>query len=151
MTSYLRFNSARFLKNSRKWDEELKQLQDALDSITEIGGACDDPGHSSDISKPTERTSLDRMEIESRINVLKLYKRALTYCMRVLSDYDKVLIDGFFFNAGSIQTFVELWCKENGYTNRTYCYRDRRIALDHFADAAEEFMRLVGYDVPTRN
>lgn len=151
MNSYLRFNSARFLKNSRKWDDELKQLHNALDSITEIGGASDDPGRSSDISRPTERTSLDRMAIESRINVLNLYKRALTYCMKVISDYDKVLIEGFFFNSGSIHIFVELWCKENGYTNRTYCYRDRRIALEHFADAAEEFMRLVGYDVPTHD
>lgn len=151
MMSYLRFDSARFLKNSKSWDDELKKLRDALDSITEIGGASDEPGRSSEISRPTERTSLDRMAIEGRISILEIYKAALKYCMKKLSAYDRELIEGFFYNSGSIQIFVELWCKEHDYTNRTYCYRDRRTALEHFADTAEEYMRMIGYDVPTHN
>ena len=142
----MEFNIERFLRESRTWSEELKGLQDELDSITEIGGASDNPGHTTDISRPVERTAIDRDRVMSRMGQLKHYIDALNAGMNGLSEYDRELIMGFFFGDRNMFAFVDAWCREHN-SNRQYCYRDRRIALDHLRIRIQNYMRIHGYDV----
>lgn len=146
MINYIQFDIERFLRDARNWAEELKGLQEELDSITEISGASDNPGHGSDISKPVERTAIDRDSVMSRMGQLKCYIDALNAGMNGLSEHDRELIIGFFFGDKNMFAFVEAWCRAHN-SNRQYCYRDRRMALDHLRVRVVNYMRLHGYDV----
>lgn len=149
MINYIQFDIERFLRDSRTWEGELKELKKELDSITEISGASDNLGHSTDISKPVERIAIDRDRVMSRMGQLKHYIDALDAGMKGLTEHDRELIIGFFFGDRSMFAFVDAWCREHN-SNRQYCYRDRRIALDHLRIRIQNYMRIHGYDVQTR-
>lgn len=143
--SYYVFDIERFLRDSKGWSDELKSLQEELDSITEISGASDAPGHSTDISRPVERIAIRRDQIVSRAEHIKVCVDALNAGMSVISEHDRELILGFFFGEKAIYKFIDAWCEKH-CSNRQYCYRDRRLALDHLRVRVEGYMKVHGYD-----
>lgn len=147
MYEYIGFKAEKFLKDSRKWDEELAGYVKELEEITLIKGESDSVGHSTEISRPVESLAVRRDKVVSKINRVRAKQNLLAYCLKRLSQYDYELICGFFYNKGPTYKFVELWCDKHEIGNREYCYRDRRIALEHLSEVAEGYLRSHGYDV----
>lgn len=144
MNNYVRFDIESFLRDSKRWDAELKSLQTELDSIAYIKGAPDTPARSSEPSRPTESIAVERDRLMTRIDRLNEYKTVLGNCLDQISDHDRELIDGFFFGRVNIFSFVDSWCRKHA-SNTRYCYRDRRIALDHLRSKVEAYMYSHGY------
>lgn len=144
MNRYIRFDADRFIRDSRLWGEELSRLKEELDSITEIGGSGGQIPTSNEISRPVERTAIEREDILSRMQQIDEYQKAFKYAWEHVGEYDREMLEGFFFKP--IVKFIEEWCVEHT-SNRQYCYRDRRIALEHFREVIEYWIREHGYDV----
>ena len=139
MDRYNKFDAEQFLKDAVFWSKQIDDLQLQLEAVTEIGGASDNPGHSGEISKPVEMTAVRREQIQMEIDRIREYQSAFLYAWYQVTDYDRELIAGFFIARGSIYKFVDSWCAKHA-SNRQYCYRDRRLAVEHFGNYVVEWM-----------
>lgn len=146
MNKYIRLDAEQFLRDSHYWKDEIKRLEDELDSISELKAAPQTPVKSSNVSKPVENTVLDRERIQSQIDRLREYQKAFEYAWNNISDYDQEMIVGFFFNPGGSWNFVNAWIEKH-HSNRQYCYRDRRLAIESFRKCLETWTRAQGGNI----
>ena len=131
MQEYIRFDAEKFLRNSKHWDEDISRLKDELDALAEIGELKSSEVTSSQISKPVERAVLERDGLLSQIRKIEKHKAAFDYAWNKLTDDERYMLNGFFFDDNPIWQFVDDWVEKNA-SNRQYCYQARREALDHF-------------------
>lgn len=141
MRKYVKFDSVQFLKDSRHWEEETRMLEQELVAITEIGGAGKGMPSGGGVSKPTERTAMDRDKVERKLAKLHKYKTCFVFAWRCLGEADKQLLVGFYYAPGYVYEFVDQWCQKYA-SNREYCYQAKREAEKHFGDACEKWMEL---------
>lgn len=146
MREYITFDSRRFLNESKRWTEQIKELELEKASITEIGGMSEGMPSGGNISRPTENVAIRRDLIQMKINEIYDRQACFLYAWERLSAADKNILTGFYYTPGFIHNFVEKWCAENA-SNRQYCYQFRREAEHRFGLLCEKWMEIQGYDV----
>lgn len=137
MINYMRFDSESFLKDSRRWDAEIKELHRELDAISELKAIEQSPTKSSSISNPTFNTAAERERILLRIEQRKMYQRALAYAYGCLSEPQKEVLDLFFYSKGYIPPLIEKYGLKHALC-RSDVYKARREALDELSRIIEE-------------
>ena len=145
MNRYIKFDSDRFLKDSRHWSKQIEELELEKASITEIGGSGEGIPSGNEVSRPTERVALLRNQIQAKINKIYDFQTCMKYAWESISEEDRILLTGFYFAPGYIYQYVEIWCASNA-TNRQYCYQAKREALQRFGNACEKWMEMQGYE-----
>lgn len=145
MNRYIKFDSDRFLKDSKDWSRQIEELELEKASITEIGGSGEGMPSGNTISNPTQRVALQRDEVQMRINRIYDYQTCFRFAWETIDDEDRLLLTGFYFAPGYIYDFVRKWVEENA-SNTQYCYRAKREALQRFGQACERWMELQGYE-----
>lgn len=146
MYRYFGLDAQAFLKDSKQWEGELKAKNDELESITEIQGTSTEHISGGGISKPTERTALQREEVRAEIARIEHYKMCFKYAWNCLCAEDVEILTGFYFTKGFISRFVDAWVKEHA-SNRQYCYNAKREAEKRFGAYCVKWMEKNGYDV----
>lgn len=137
MINYMRFDSESFLKDSRRWESEIKELYQELDAISELKAIEQSPTKSSSISNPTFNTVAQRGRIMVKIEQRKTYQQALTYAYSHLSEPQKEVLDLFFYSKGYIPPLIEKYGLKHTLC-RSDVYKARREALDEFSRLIEE-------------
>lgn len=90
----------KFLKDSRKWNQELKQHLAELDCVTDLSAVVNSEVHTGHISHPTEYSAMDRINITMKIDRLKNYQKLLEVGLSSLNEDEKKVIDAFYFTEG---------------------------------------------------
>ena len=145
MNNYIKFDTEKFLKDSRGWADKMKELEQELESITEISGHTEGAPSGGGVSSPTERTAVERDAIQRQIDTIREYMDCFKYAWDCASEDDKLILKGFYFAPGYIYRFVEYWCEENA-SNRDYCYKAKRETEQRFGEACRRWMKEHGYD-----
>ena len=141
MQKYIKFDTEQFLKDSKHWEDQIESLKRELASVTEIGGVGEGVPSGGGISRPTERTALDREEILQKIRKINEYRDCFKFAWQCVGESDKLILTGFYFAPGYTYQFVNKWCEENA-SNREYCYKAKREAENRFGSACERWMEL---------
>lgn len=141
MKYYIRFDTERFLKDSRHWGELMADLRLELAAITEIGGAGGGIPSGGEVSRPTERTAIDRDKILQQMDTIKKYRECFRYAWDRMTEPDQILLAGFYYSPGYVYQFVDQWCTENA-SNRDYCYKAKREAEERFGAVCEDWIRM---------
>lgn len=133
MNKYMRFDAVSFLRDSKTWDEQIREKQRDLYAITEISGTSNDSlGRSGTISDPVLQVAAQRERLEFEIFRLESYQQALSYARRMLSEAQNEVIDVFFFKGGYIAPLVDKHGSKWGLC-RDGVYKARREALDELS------------------
>lgn len=136
MNDWRPFDIKSFLKASRHWDDDIKKLQAEHDALSELPAAGNNPGRSSEVSDLTANAALRRLEIQKKIEDIKLYKEMLDYALKMLSNEDKRLIEGFYYPRKAIGVFVWEYGREKGLC-KNKVYEQREIVLQKMARTIE--------------
>ena len=130
----------KFLKERNKWEKEIRDKKNELDSILELSAISNSEVHSSNISKPTENTAFDRMKVEEELARLLSYKQILDYGLSNISETERRLIEGFFFTKGKSTNMIEdTFSHEFHYSPRTI-KRMKNRAIIAFVNAIREII-----------
>ena len=134
------FNIEKFIKNiNGKWKEEKKQLQEQLDSITELPSIENQSGvRGTEKSDPTSKQAILRMKIEHDIEDIEWCEKVYEMAKQRLPDTERELFNGFFESKGkkAMWKFVEEQCEKN-HTTQSSIYRKRQEILDKYKDIVE--------------
>lgn len=131
LEQFVEFNPTKFLKESKKWKDKLKDIKDELDSIAELPAIESSGVQSSSISDLTYNTALKRLKLTNEQEYLEACISIRDWALSNLSPFDRELIEGFFYPKTSIYMFVENFKIENALCTSDV-YSARREALDSF-------------------
>ena len=132
INKYMRFDAAGFLKDSKTWEKQKRELQRELDAITEVKGQADSVGRSGKIGDPVSSTASEREKLEIGIARLDTYQRALSYARGILTDAQNEVLDIFFFKHGYMPPLIDEYGRKYALC-RTDVYKARREALEDLA------------------
>ncbi len=125
MTDWRPFDIKSFLKASKHWDDEIKRLQDEHDSLSVLPSGSDVPsGKTGAVSDMTANAAMRRLKIVAQIEDLLLNKEILAFALKMLTEDERRLIDGFYYPKKSIGTFVYEYGRSKGI-NKDYVYAER--------------------------
>ncbi len=124
------FDTEMFIRQLRTWRDEKKKLQAELDAITLLPSMNNESGvRGSDISEPTARIALRRMEITSQIDDIEeceaMYERAKGY----LTPEELEIFQMFFEPKKPIWKSIDEYSGGN-YVCRGLIYKRRRQVLE---------------------
>ena len=129
------FDTNMFLKKSKYWPMEKAKLKKELDEMPELPSTENKSGvRSGNISDMTGQMAMRRLEIEAQIEEIELYEEMLRYGLSVLSEDEKDVINGFYFDGRAIGTFVWKYGRKSGIC-KDYVYAKRNRALKKMGDA----------------
>ena len=130
MDQWRPFDIRSFLKESKKWDGQIKKLEEELENISELPSTGNNPVvGNGNISDLTAKTAVRRFEISAEIEEIKLNKEMLAFAMKRLSDDEKQLIQGFYYPKKRIDRFISDYGSEHGLC-RSYVYEKLNRTLD---------------------
>ena len=138
MSEWRHFDTEAFLKASRFWDEKIKELETELSNMSGLPAVNNESGiRGSDISDMTAQMALRRLKITAQIEDIKLDKEILKYALKMLSEEESELINGFFFPKKAIGTFVWEYSRKYAMSERKV-YEERKRVLRKMGDLIEE-------------
>lgn len=108
MNRYITFNPDKFLRESKRWKQERKELMLELGNILELPAISNSEVHSTNISDPTARTAERKLAITQELNRLDSYEKLLEYGLSHLTDQERAIIKAFYFDKGYIGAKVEM-------------------------------------------
>lgn len=118
MERYIEFNAVKFLKESKHWEEEKKELQDKLNGITEIKGIDNSPIRSGRLHDSVADVVAQRERIQEQIERIEYYQRAFNVVKKLLSEEENEIIDVFFVKDGYIHKRIRKFAREHGIRER---------------------------------
>lgn len=123
------FDTKSFLKASKKWDDDIKKLENELENMSMLPSVDNKTGiRSGNISDLTQRMAIRRLEIIAEIEELKLNKEMLRYGLNMLPKDSRELIHGFFFSDTPKSIFAREYGMKHGICD-TYVYEERDRVL----------------------
>ena len=142
MNKWRPFDIKSFLKASRHWDDDIKKLQEEHDNLSVLPGMSDVPsGKTGNVSDVTAGAALRRLKITSQIEEIKLNKEILAFALKMLTEDERALIEGFYYPKKSIAVFIQEYGREHGMgRSLVYTERDRieqsmaRVIEDRYYD-----------------
>lgn len=124
------FDTERFIKNLKLWKKEKERLKQELESIPELPSVRNDSGvHSTEISEPTARIALKRLEIIEQIEDIERCERTYEIAKGYLTPAELEIFTIFFEPKEPIWKGVDRYAHGN-YTCRMNIYRERRKILE---------------------
>ena len=129
---YMRFDVAGFLKDSKMWETQKRELQKELDAITEIKGQSDSVGRSGKIGDPVSSVASEREKLEIGIARIDTYQRALSYARGILTEAQNEVLDIFFFKRGYMPPLIDEYGRKYALC-RSDVYKARREALEELS------------------
>lgn len=137
MIRYMRFDIESFIRDSKQWDSEIKDIKAELEAISELKAIEQSPIHSSNISDPTSNTASEYEKLKTKLDRLATYQAAFRYAFNRLSEAQKEVIELFFFQGGMkgqlAYDYGRKWA-----LNTKAVYAERRLALNLMRDIIEE-------------
>lgn len=125
-----RFDIKAFLKASRHWKQDKERLTKELDNILYLPSVTNESGvRSGNIADPAAQTALRSLELQAKIEKIKLYEEMLKYAMNQLTADERNLIDGFFYPRKTIGVFVHDYGRKHGLC-KDYVYAERERVLE---------------------
>ena len=137
MERYIEFNCHKFLKDSRRWDSEIKEIESQIESITEVQSPSATPGRSGQVSDPVGDTAAKLIALKAQLQRLQTYKTALSLALDCLSKRQKEVIDLFYFRQGYISHHIDRYAVKYGIC-RSYVYKEKREAVGEIARIINE-------------
>ena len=124
------FDTELFIKQLRKWREEKKKLQQALDDMPMLPSANNESGvRSTDISEPTARLALKRMQITDEIEDIERCEKAYELAKSRLTPDELEVFQIFFEPKKPIWVAIDEYSGGN-YVCRGIVYQRRRKVIE---------------------
>lgn len=124
------FDIKSFLKASRYWRSERERFEQELNNLLYLPSVNNESGiRSGNIAEPTAKTALRSLELQAKIEEIKLNETMLDYALGKLTADERSLIDGFFFPKKNIGAFVYDYGRKHGLC-KDYVYAEREKVLD---------------------
>ena len=127
------------LTDFKGYPKEIKDLKEELRNILELSAVKNSEVQSSNISKPTQETAIERVDIEMQIAVLERMDELVKKAFAALSKTHRDVLDLFFFNRGLMRYNVQEFA-DTHFLSVSGVYRERRLALNEFARIYEEYL-----------
>ena len=128
------FNTHAFLKQSKKWDEKIKEIEQKLAEISELPAVENKTGvRSGKTSDLTQQTAMKKMELQEKLDRLKRDKEMLQYALDKLGEPDRELINGFYFSKKQRSIFVWNYGRKYGLC-KDYVYSERNRVLKEMGE-----------------
>lgn len=138
--NYRKFDTERFLKDSRHFALKRKQLERDLKYLLDLTAISQDtPVQTSNIADTVGTTAVKREEIQNKLDIINRYISALDNSRKVLDDRENDCIEIFFFKRGYIYALVDDFCYR-WHVSPSECYRIRRRAIDKLSTSLEEIL-----------
>lgn len=130
LESCVHFDTELFIKNLKTWKEEKRRLQLELESMPELPSVENKSGvRSTDVSDPTSRQAIRRIEIENEIEDIEKCERVYEIARKHLTPEELAVFKVFFEPKDPIWKEIDRFTRGN-YTCRMNMYRDRRKILE---------------------
>ena len=124
------FDTEMFIKQLKKWEKEKEKLQEQLDNISLLPSINNDSGvRGTDISDPTSRLALKRLELIEQIEDIEECERVYEVAKGFLTPEELEIFKVFFEPKEPIWRGIDRYAQGN-YTCRMNVYRQRRKILD---------------------
>ena len=124
------FDTERFIKNLKNWKKEKEKLKKELEEMPMLPSVKNDSGvHSTDVSDPTSRLALKRLEIIDEIEDIEQCERAYEIAKGHLTPHELEIFKIFFEPKEPIWKGIDRYAHGN-YTCRMNIYRERRKILE---------------------
>ena len=124
------FDIKSFLKASRYWKNEKERLEQELENTLYLPSVNNVTGvRSGNIAEPAAKTALRNLEIQAKIEEIRLNETMLDYALSKLSEDERSVIDGFFYPRKSIGVFVHDYGRKHGLC-KDYVYAERERVLE---------------------
>ena len=124
------FDTELFIKQLKVWREEKKKLQEKLDAIPLLPSTTNESGvRGSDISEPTARLAMKRIELLDQIKDIEKCERAYDLAKARLTPEELEIFQMFFEPKKLISTAVDEYSGGN-YVCRGIVYKRRRQVLE---------------------
>lgn len=137
INSYVRFDSVKFLKDSRDWKKRRDLLEAELDSIPLVTAIhTTEQGKTANPQSPVESVAIKRERISTQIAYIDSLEKAKRSVLGKLSDEQVNIINGFFFGEVPISVFVHKYSEEH-YICNSEVYKLRREALEIVTELLE--------------
>lgn len=132
------FDSEEFIKNLKKWRIEKEKYIEQLEALSELPSVDNKSGvHSSEISDPTAKQTMDRLRLEFEIEDIEWCEEAYRYGMGKLSEEERELLLMFFEPKKPIWREIEDYT-EKKFISRMTTYTRRRDAIRKLNNIIEE-------------
>lgn len=126
---YITFDVVRFLRDARKWEQKIKELDEKYKELSQFNDLCLMNGETVMVTK--EKIRLEVQQIQD-------YQKALDTALFKLNGKEKEAIMGFFFSDTPVADFVEKWAKKY-HSNARYCYYYRQEVIEKMAKTLLEY------------
>ena len=135
------FDTEMFIKQLKIWGKEKERLKERLEDIPLLPSLNNESGvRSTDISEPTARLALKRLEITEQIEDIERCERVYEIAKSHLTPEERELFEMFFEPKEPIWRAIEKYEREK-YTSRMNIYRERRRVLKKLDEViATEFL-----------
>ena len=138
---YIRLCPETVLADCKGYHKEIKDLKRELSSILELKAVGNSEVHTQNISDPTGDTAVKRVDLAMQIAVLEQMDHIVKMSLDRLDENQREIINLFFFKRGMMGYNVQEFATTNGYSIAGV-YRERRLALNAFADIMSEYLGL---------
>ena len=139
---YQRICPESVLTDYKGYPAEIKKLKSELESILELTAVGNSEVHTSNISDPTGDTAVKRVDLAMQIAVLEKMGELVQLAYAELSEMHREILDIFFFKKGMMGYNVQEYA-DTHYMSIASVYRERRHALNEFAERFEEWLNAV--------
>lgn len=133
---YQRICPEQVLTDYKGYKSEIKQLNAELKAVLELSAVGNSEVHTANISDPTGDTAVKRVDLAMQIAVLEKMGALVEAALRDLSELHQNVLDLFFFKRGLMGYNVQEFADEH-FMSVAGVYRERRIALNEFAEIYE--------------
>lgn len=140
MNRYIRFDSKKFLKESKRWEKEKEKLLEEMAELAELQKKGESNGKSQSISDNTAGAVIDRQRLQRQVDRLDNYQQALNYAWKHLSDEQREALTALFFTNGIMSHNVSD-CAQKLAVCVDKVYKLSREALEEVADLVEEWYK----------
>ena len=130
LQSCVHFDTELFIKNLKEWRKEKERLIQELESMSELPSISNESGvRGTDISDPTARQAVKRLEIIEQIEDIEQCERVYEIAKKHLTPEELAVFNVFFEPKDPIWKEIDRYARGN-YTCRMNMYRDRRKILE---------------------
>lgn len=124
------FDTELFIKNLKQWRKEKEKLKLELEEMSELPSINNESGvRGSDISDPTARQAIKRLEIIKQIDDIERCEAMYEMAKSHLTAEEMKIFLLFFEPTEPIWKGIDRYAREN-YTCRMNIYRERRKLLE---------------------
>ena len=124
------FDTEMFIKQLKVWRKEKEKLQEQLNNISLLPSGNNESGvHSTDISDPTSRLAIKRLELIEQIEDIEQCEKVYELAKGYLTPEELDIFKVFFEPTEPIWRGIDRYAQGN-YTCRMNVYRQRRKILE---------------------